>query len=132
MIAKKPRHGLAPAIATTAAIVQALARRGALYGLEIAAHVTEATGGAIVIQNGSLYPGLAALERKGLVVRTERSRGWGGRPCHYYELTDQGVDLAERDRKVAASLFSLRNAARQQDQNRLSCPSCHPAKDKSP
>jgi transcriptional regulator len=59
------------------------------HGYEIVRHVTASTGGAVAIEDGSLYPALYRLEKKGQI------RGkWGvsdaGRRARFYELTDAG------------------------------------------
>src|SRR5688500_6554549 len=59
------------------------------HGYEIVRHVSNSTGGAVAIEDGSLYPALYRLEKK------VQSRGqWGisdaGRRARFYELTDAG------------------------------------------
>jgi transcriptional regulator len=58
------------------------------HGYEIVRHITAATGGAIAIEDGSLYPALYRLEKKRLV-----KGAWGvatGRRARFYQLTERG------------------------------------------
>ena len=71
------------------------------YGLDLIERV--ATGIGSRPRQGSVYPALRALERKGLV------RGWdvraspsGGRPRRYYELTPKGIAIAKAQRAAIA------------------------------
>ncbi len=59
------------------------------HGYEIVRHISSSTSGAVAIEDGSLYPALYRLEKKGQI------RGkWGiseaGRRARFYELTDAG------------------------------------------
>ncbi len=62
---------------------------GERHGYAIARWIEEESGQAIPIEEGSLYPALYRLEKKGLL----RSR-WGmselDRRAKFYELTDRG------------------------------------------
>lgn len=59
------------------------------HGYEIVRHITTSTGGAVAIEDGSLYPALYRLEKKGHIKGT-----WGvseaGRRARFYALTDAG------------------------------------------
>jgi transcriptional regulator len=63
--------------------------RGAKHGYAIARFIEETTGDAFLIEDGSLYPALYRLERKGWVEAE-----WGtselGRRAKLYRLTDAG------------------------------------------
>lgn len=97
-----------PAVSARAALLQALIR-GDSFGLELIDRVKEATNGALVLNQGSVYPALRDLEREGLLESyagpplPER----GGRPRVYYRLTAQGQRAALDDRQQVAGLFSL-------------------------
>ncbi len=59
------------------------------HGYDIVRFITSTTGDAVVIEDGSLYPALYRLEKKGQI------RGaWGvsdaGRRARFYELTPDG------------------------------------------
>ena len=76
--------------ALDALILKTLAR-GPIHGYAIARFIEETTGDAVLVEEGSLYPALYRLER----------RGWGeaewgtselGRRAKLYRLTDTGRD----------------------------------------
>jgi transcriptional regulator len=62
---------------------------GPSHGYAVARFIEEATGDAFLIEDGSLYPALYRLERKGWVEAE-----WGtselGRRAKLYRLTDAG------------------------------------------
>ena len=67
---------------------------GPSHGYAIARFLEEATGESVVIEDGSLYPALYRLERKGWVEAE-----WGtselGRRAKLYRLTEAGRDRLE-------------------------------------
>ena len=70
-------------------IVLALLSSGEAYGYEIVTKLSERTGGALEVSDGTLYPVLYRLERGGFVsVRWETPQR--GVPRKYYRLTDAG------------------------------------------
>jgi transcriptional regulator len=81
--------------------------RGPNHGYAIARYIEETTGDTVLIEDGSLYPALYRLERKGLVEAE-----WGtselGRRAKLYRITDAGrVQLAaemETWKKFAAGV----------------------------
>jgi DNA-binding PadR family transcriptional regulator len=75
------------------------------HGLELIRRVHNRTGGAVSLNQGSVYPALRQLERERLV------RGWtgrpakgGGRPRRYYELRPKGVRAAAAVKQMVAGL----------------------------
>jgi transcriptional regulator len=75
-------------------ILKSLSDR-ARHGYGLVRHVAASTGGAVAIEDGSLYPALYRLERKGQV------RGdWGvtdaGRRARFYRLTAKGRTALSR------------------------------------
>ena len=79
---------------------------GRLHGYAIAQVIEAATGEAIVVEEGSLYPALYRMERKGWIEAE-----WGvselGRRAKFYRLTPRGrrqlaVQTAEWARFSAA------------------------------
>ena len=62
---------------------------GATYGYEIAKAIEETSGGRLLAQEGTLYPALHRLEKRGLLAAE-----WGtspeGRQRKHYELTALG------------------------------------------
>ena len=63
--------------------------RGPSHGYAIARYIEDATGDAVLIEDGSLYPALYRLERKGLLEAE-----WGvselGRRAKVYRITEAG------------------------------------------
>jgi PadR family transcriptional regulator PadR len=70
-------------------ILSLLKAREEMYGYEIVAAITEATGQVVTLKEGVVYPLLHDLERDG-VLKTQR-RPVGGRTRVYYALTSRGV-----------------------------------------
>jgi transcriptional regulator len=65
--------------------------RGPSHGYAIARYIEDASGEAVMVEEGSLYPALYRLERRGWVEAE-----WGmselGRRAKLYRLTDVGRD----------------------------------------
>ncbi len=57
------------------------------YGYELAAALHDA--GLPIVRDGSIYPLLARLERRGLLT-SYRTPAAGGPPRRYYRITDEG------------------------------------------
>jgi len=74
---------------TLDALVLKTLSRGPRHGYGIARWLEEATDEMVVVEEGSLYPALYRLERRGLV-----EADWGtselGRKAKFYRLTTQG------------------------------------------
>ena len=60
-----------------------------LHGYEIVRRVTASTGGAVAIEDGSLYPALYRLEKK-RQIKGEWGVSDAGRRARYYRLTPAG------------------------------------------
>lgn len=90
------------------ALLQALLC-GPGYGLELIRRVTARSNGALRLSQGSVYPALRSLEGEGLVKRSEvlAFRRRGGRPPAVYQLTGEGVQVAQQERYLAAALFRV-------------------------
>ena len=74
---------------------------GPRHGYGIARYLEEATEGAVTIEEGSLYPALYRLEKRGLLEAT-----WGpsetGRRAKFYRLTRDGRTQLARETKAWA------------------------------
>lgn len=71
---------------------------GDQYGYEITRRIEQGTGGILSLKEGSLYPALHSLERRGLVTGYWVSQE--GRPSRkYYRLTPEGVSSLAEDRE---------------------------------
>jgi len=79
---------------------------GKLHGYAVLLRIEQITGGALVIQQGALYPALYRLERQGLI-----DSEWGvsdnNRRAKYYKLTTLG---RQRLRDEAAGWNRLADA----------------------
>jgi PadR family transcriptional regulator PadR len=95
----------APISARTAILTVLLS--GKSYGLEIIDRVRERTRGHILLNEGSVYPALRALEREGLLrsFDGEPLPERGGRPRRYYELTGEGRRKAHEQRTALLRLL---------------------------
>ena len=69
---------------------------GALHGYAIARWIEERTGDAILVEEGSLYPALYRLEKRGLL-----KSDWGlselERRAKFYRLTERGEEALATD-----------------------------------
>ena len=79
-------------------ILQTLAALGAQHGYAIAARLEQVSAGALLLNMGTLYPGLMRLEARGWVKarwgQTETSRR-----ARFYELTARGQKQLEVERE---------------------------------
>ncbi|WP_309896709.1 PadR family transcriptional regulator [Archangium sp.] len=77
------------------------------FGLEIIQRVRERSNGKILLNEGSVYPALKALERDGLLrsYDGEPLPERGGRPRRYYELTGEGRRVATEQRVALLNLL---------------------------
>jgi PadR family transcriptional regulator PadR len=80
---------------------------GESYGLEIIGRVRDRTNGAIVLNEGSVYPALKAMEREGLLrsFEGEPLAERGGRPRRYYALTAEGLRVAKEQQTALIGLL---------------------------
>lgn len=62
---------------------------GPAHGYAVASWIEQVTGDALRIEEGSLYPALHRLEKRGL-VRSEWGLSENNRRARFYELTEQG------------------------------------------
>jgi PadR family transcriptional regulator, regulatory protein PadR len=66
------------------------------HGYEIVRHIESATGYAVAVEDGSLYPALYRLEKRRL-IRGDWGVSSAGRRARFYRITDLGRrQLAER------------------------------------
>lgn len=62
---------------------------GTLHGYGVLLRIEQISGGALLIQQGALYPALYRLEHKGL-IRSEWGRSENNRRAKFYRLTVAG------------------------------------------
>jgi PadR family transcriptional regulator, regulatory protein PadR len=69
-------------------VLKALAA-GPMHGYAVSQWIGQVTGGVLLVEEGSLYPALHRLERKGWIAAE-----WGvsstGRRARFYRLTEEG------------------------------------------
>ena len=71
-----------------------LLTRGEMYGYEILQAATVRSANAFELKEGTLYPALHQLEKRGL-VKAEWRTGENGRERKYYALTGKGRKAAQ-------------------------------------
>jgi transcriptional regulator len=74
---------------------------GARHGYGIARHLEDVTQGAVEIEEGSLYPALYRLERRGL-LEAEWRESETGRKAKFYKLTREGRAQLVRETRAWA------------------------------
>lgn len=84
---------------------------GSLHGYAVLLRIEQMTGGALLVEQGALYPALTRLEHKGLLA-AEWGTSENNRRARFYSLTAEGRKQlkAERDgwnRLVAAMSAAL-------------------------
>jgi transcriptional regulator len=88
---------------------------GPLHGYAVLLRIEQITGGALLVEQGALYPGLFRLEHRGL-LESEWGVSDNNRRAKYYRLTAEGRKhlTEERSRLVsyAAMITTLLNPAR--------------------
>jgi transcriptional regulator len=62
---------------------------GSLSGYAIMERIEQMTGGALLVEQGALYPALYRLEHRGLLT-TEWGTSENNRRAKFYELTEAG------------------------------------------
>jgi transcriptional regulator len=74
---------------------------GPRHGYGIARYLEEATGGAVAIEEGSLYPALYRLERRRR-LEAEWRESETGRQAKFYRLTREGRAQLSRETRAWA------------------------------
>ena len=90
---------------------------GPLHGYGVLLRIEQISGGALKIQQGTLYPALYRLEHQGLIT-SEWGVSENNRRARYYRLTAAGAqrmsaELESWNRFVAAMSLALRTPAAQ-------------------
>jgi transcriptional regulator len=84
---------------------------GPEHGYGVLLRIEQISGGALLIEQGALYPALYRLERRGL-LKTKWGTSDNNRKAKFYELTDEGLGSLEEstagwNRLVAAMRLAL-------------------------
>ena len=105
LVSLGPSHGYAIA----ARLEQALVSLGPSHGYAIAARLEQVSDGAILLNMGTLYPGLMRLEQRGL-VRGE----WGvtekNRRARFYAITAAGRGHLAAEKRGLDRMVSIIDA----------------------
>lgn len=84
-------------------VLKTLARGGPLHGYAIARWIQQATDDALRLEEGTLYPALYRMERKGWIASK-----WGlsenNRKARYYRLTSAGRKQLEAESRAWANV----------------------------
>jgi len=83
-------------------ILQALSE-GAMHGYGVARWIEERTEGTLMIEEGSLYPALYRMEKRGW-VESEWGASENNRRARYYKMTDTGQKQLEDETQSWARL----------------------------
>ena len=70
-------------------VLQTLVSLGPSHGYAIAARIEQVSGGVLLLNMGTLYPGLMRLEQRGL-IRAEWGTSEKNRRARFYEITSAG------------------------------------------
>lgn len=83
---------------------------GPAHGYEVMQRIARASDQIILLEEGSLYPALHRIQKRGL-VRSEWHRSASNRRARYYELTDAGRNRLASDigawTKVSGAINSV-------------------------
>jgi DNA-binding PadR family transcriptional regulator len=95
----------------TALLVELL--RGPGYGLDLIERVKAHSGARIRLRQGVVYPTLRDFNRRKLVRRWSVVTAGSGRPRTYYDLTTEGLAVAQAHRDAIAGFAGTTAAPRQ-------------------
>lgn len=89
-------------------LLLATLRQGPLYGLRIIQQLHDTTGGYFEFKEGTVYPALHRLEKRGLIRAELQPSDVGGPPRKYYGLTTNGhTELRQQQRDHRAYAGAL-------------------------
>ncbi|HEX7049829.1 MAG TPA: PadR family transcriptional regulator [Longimicrobiales bacterium] len=77
-------------------VLKTLSRGEAMHGFQILRWLREATDGALLVEEGALYPALHRMERRGWIAG-EWAVSEKGRRAKYYTLTRKGLSELARE-----------------------------------
>ncbi|MBK9516196.1 MAG: helix-turn-helix transcriptional regulator [Anaeromyxobacter sp.] len=96
-------------VTTKAALLQVLIS-GPGFGLDLIDRARTRTGGAVRLNQGSVYPALRSLESSGLIESYEEADPTGirgGRPRRYYRITAKGHRAATAQSQAIMALVQF-------------------------
>jgi len=95
-------------------ILKTLASAPPKHGFDILRFISDATDGGLLIEEGSLYPALHRMEKRGL-IEAEWGLSENNRKAKYYRLTNAGRKrLVQQERhweRYVVAVANIMNAA---------------------
>lgn len=90
-------------------VLQTLVSLGPSHGYAIAARLEQVSDGALLLNMGTLYPGLMRLEQRGL-VRAEWGTTEKNRRARFYAITDAGRRHLAAEKRDLDRMLSIIDA----------------------
>jgi len=87
-------------------VLQTLASLGPLHGYAIARRIEQASSGSILLNMGSLYPGLMRLEQRGL-IHAEWGVTENNRKARFYSITRAGRRQLETEKREWENMVGI-------------------------
>jgi PadR family transcriptional regulator PadR len=87
-------------------VVLSLVSRLPMYGYQIIKELEKRAGGYLKFGNGTVYPALLRLEKRGLVISKWR-RVTQGRGRRYYQITEKGRQFLAEHARLWRGLHSV-------------------------
>lgn len=87
-------------------VVLSLVNRLPMYGYQIVKELEKRAGGYLKFKNGTVYPALLRLEKRGLLVSRWRKVS-GGRGRRYYQITEKGRQFLNEHARLWQGLYSI-------------------------
>lgn len=88
--------------------------RGAMHGYEIARWIKQTTDDALHVEEGSLYPALYRMEKRGW-IKSDWGTSENNRKAKYYELTEIGREQLQIEdsmwKQMAAAISKIMETA---------------------
>ena len=90
-------------------VLRTLVSLGPSHGYAIAARIEQVSGGALVLNMGTLYPGLMRLEQRGL-IRAEWGTTEKNRRARFYGITPAGRSYLAAEKRDLDRMVSIIDA----------------------
>ena len=90
-------------------VLRTLVSLGASHGYAIAARIEQVSAGALLLNMGTLYPGLMRLEQRGL-IRSEWGTTEKNRRARFYTITAAGRRFLEAEKRSLDRMVSIIDA----------------------
>ena len=90
-------------------VLRTLVSLGASHGYAIAARIEQVSDGALLLNMGTLYPGLMRLEQRGL-IRSEWGTTEKNRRARFYTITAAGRRFLEAEKRSLDRMVSIIDA----------------------